>query len=123
METAAAGSPDRANENGGRPSGKSGISGKGRHGRAKGRRGQKLLKKRDVHEFFLIEGSRPKMRKKYQGLLRSESPSPSRARPVGYEFKRRAVATAVQAVKLGIEKASRLAKTRFGHAEIIKSSS
>ncbi|CAE7226359.1 unnamed protein product [Symbiodinium sp. CCMP2456] len=45
--------------------------------------------------------------------VRSVSPSPFRVRPAGYDCKRRAVASAVWAAKLGAENAIRLVSTRL----------
>ncbi|CAE7462002.1 ARF1 [Symbiodinium natans] len=62
-------------------------------------------KKRGIPEADLAQGEVPH-------LARSASPSPFRARSIGYRCKRRAVAAAVLAANQGAENAVRLARQR-----------
>ncbi|CAE7938439.1 ARF3, partial [Symbiodinium necroappetens] len=55
--------------------------------------------------------------------VRSASPSPFRVRPSGYDCKRRAVASAVWAAKLGAENAIRLVSTRLPQSAVAKQQS
>ena len=55
--------------------------------------------------------------------VRSVSPSPFRVRPAGYDCKRRAVASAVWAAKLGAENAIRLVSARLPQSAVVNQQS